>query len=392
MKINYLKLAVIILIGYLLYGCSESSESTNVGKRIVYICSFSPVWSWNTYSDLFSFDIMRGELKKINTNIFSYSSGISKDGKIVFEYSGEMEFGYWVLLSDNTLLPIPLPETTDSLLKYGYSFPRIQLSYNGNLAVFGTNLHQSENYEIGINKLVFMNMQNLTYNIYDIENQFYGKFSSPEITDFIPARSISILNNEGTTFWFVYSGRNVKDINYSDLETRIFKFDGKNLKANSRILKGDVCIVGADYINEKIFVRHITNYDTTIFAVDNFNDSIPLNLPKRYFTNPEQFAKEQSEMAVWNDDGIAIYDLNSMSLKQNVISWSKFNSLFPGYKSNEYREVTISPDGEYLTFFLKGNYYFDGYDVFIIRRDGTELKRIYKEALVWNSVISGIIQ
>lgn len=186
-------------------------------------------------------------------------------------------------------------------------------------------------------------------------------------------------------------GRSIKNSSYSNLENRIFIFDGKDLKTISNILKGDVYIIGADYINEKIFVRNIVNNDTTIFAVDNFNDSIPVNLPNRYFCNPEQFAKEKSEMAVWKDDGIAIYDLNTMSLKQNVISWSRFDSLFPGYYRNHYSEITISPDGEYILF----NYYVSdnvGSDIFIIKRDGTELKRIKNGGFNWKSVISSVIQ
>jgi len=399
MKIFYLKLAAILILAYLFYGCSETTESTNAGKRYVYFFD-GTAYNPDGLKFLVSHNLVTGEEKGISRSTYEYLSGISKSGAFVFP--NESDFLYsWLFSSDGTRLPISIPQSQDSKMEYYvYPFPGMQICYENNRIAYFVSYTNYENSEFpwaGKPKLVLLDYPQSISKIVELDAVCKLAIQDTSINYIAPFGDNFFLSNDGTKVWFLLSAYNITGpVDWNDIANKafyIFEYSNGQVTLKCNTLPNPIIkLLGADYLNEKIFAAKRLINDTLVIAFDKYNDSISINIPYENFSNPEQFAKEKSEMAGWTDNGIAIYDLTTMTVKQSIINWSRIDSLYPGLAHQKNKRLSISPDAEYISFALPLKYSDYNYDLFVIKRDGSEFKRILKNSSVGIPVISCVIE
>ncbi len=399
MKIILLKLFVILAFAIFLYGCSESTNTNSSPKRLVYYYySDSSAIGWDNYFVLYSYNLNTGDTKKVTNNTIVHTTGVAQNGNIVFDCGMFTEPGCWLVNSSGVAMPMPMPVSTIPSFQYILAMaPEIQLSNDGSTAVFFLIYENSNDGSVAGTRLVYFNFLTMNCTMIDLSNYLKFVFNDSAINYCDVSGHYMVLKNGNSKLWFVVSGFNKNGNNYNFIASRVCEFSNNRIYNISRVENSSLEIIGADLPNERIFVSKLNPNDTLnhsyyIFAADNNNDSIPVNIPSENFSNPEQFAKEKSEMAGWTDNGIAIYDLNTMTVSQDVISWSRIDSLYPGLTHEKNSRLSFSPDGEYITFALPSADGIYGTDLLIIKRDGTEFKRILHGTAIGIPVISDVIQ
>jgi len=397
MKIIYLKLAAILISACLFYGCSETTDSTNAGKRYVYYSMSESDGAPSADAGLYRYDVSSGETVRLANNSVIHVTGVSKDGTIGFEFKG-LEQIHWKYNPNNGSVPLSYPVSTDKDYIYWiYDIPYLTNSYNGNKFAYFIGYRHVETSDLYKDKpkLVILDYLHSSTKIIEIDEICKSFVNDTSIEGVQPFNEYILSSNDGKKIWFLMNSFDISghddvvSIGISDF--MLLEYNNDKIKP---IIKPDYRIkqiLGVDYPNERIFVLLVSLEDSTIFAF-NETDSIPVNIDYENFSNPEQFAKEKSQMAVWSDDGITIYDLTTMSIKQNIISWGRIDSLYQGLAHKKNKRLSFSPDGEYITFALPNINDMYNYDLFVIKKDGSEFKRILKSAKVGIPVISSVIE
>ena len=397
MKIIYLKIAAILILACLFYGCSETTESTNANKRYIYYSMSVSDGATSAEAGLYRYDVSSGETVRLANNSVIHVTGVSKDGTIGFEYEG-LEKLRWKYNLELGSVPISYPVSFEDNYNYWiYDLPYFTNSYNGNHFVYFVgyrHVETSDKYK-DKPKLVILDYLHSSSKIIEIDEISKSFINDTSIDGVQLFNDYILTSNDGKSVWFLmnsfeFSGHD--DVGFMAIsDFMLLEFNNDKIvpiiKPDYRIKQ----ILGADYPNERILVLIVSLIDSTIFAY-NETDSIPVNIPYENFSNPEQFAKEKSEMAGWSDDGIAIYDLTTMTIRQNVISWGRIDSLYPGLAHQKNKRLSFSPDGEYITFALPQINESNKFDLFIVKSDGSEFKRILKNAPVGIPVISSVIE
>ncbi|TAL70886.1 MAG: hypothetical protein EPN82_00875 [Bacteroidetes bacterium] len=397
MKIIYYKLVIIFILTCLLYSCDETTGSTKTKKRYIYYSLSESDSVPASDAGLYRYDVNNGEIKRLANNSVIFISAGSKDATIGFEYRG-LEQIHWIYSPQKGNIPLPYPISTEEKYYYWiYDIPYISQNYNGNKFAYFVGYRKKNTSDIYKDKpkLIIMDFLNSSTKIIEIDEICKSLIKDTSIEGVQPFSDYILSSNDGKKVWFLMNSFDISGhsdvVNIAISDFMLLEYYNDKIipfiKPDYRIKQ----ILGADYSNDRIFVMIVSLVDSTIYAYNNI-DSIPVNIPYENFSNPEQFAKEKSEMVGWSDYGISIYDLSTMSVKQNVISWGKIDEFYPGLSHKKNKRLSFSPDAEYITFALQSKYSNYNYDLFVIKRDGTEFKRISKNAPVGIPVVSSVIQ
>ncbi|MFC2132073.1 hypothetical protein ACFLSQ_11625, partial [Bacteroidota bacterium] len=394
-----MRLLPILLLVLLLTYCNDTTEpvknnngsdtTLNLNYTIYYPMSQSDGWR-PEHAGLFGFSFMDSqEPERLLYESIVHTSRVGQNGFIAFEYEYHPQ-KFWARYPDGTDIPIPFPESSDSLRIYEYSLPpHIELSSDGNHAVYFTNYKFTDGFlpEEDIQKLVILNFNNpdWTANIYDFKTFYIDELSDYEVNYAEPFGDYFLVNSDATKVWFVLKCMKFDGTDFVNKGYVVLRFENGNFTAVSEFYVQPIELSGIDLETEKIF----TYLDNELKILDNSGNLVNSGLNKDNMSNPHQFAVDKSEMAVWTDEGIALYNPVTETKSHDVISWDSILTIYPDIEKTSTKFLSISPDGGMIAFgLLNKNTDPPAYDLFAIRRNGSGLIRIVPNTPIGVPVIS----
>ena len=394
--IKKLLLNVLIWIGILfLTNCEDSTTPPdNNGKdttltlnyHIYYPLSQSDGWR-PEHSGLFFYSFNESNVpERVLTESIVHLSSVGKNGVLVFQYEYLPE-KFWVRHRDGTTLPIPFPQSDQSELDYFYSYPpHIELSGDGKKAVFFATLKRIDGTkpEEANQKVIVIDLLNTTLNIFELK-QFYTNTLAADNVNFAEPYGKNILINEdGSEITFVLKGKNYNNNQFTEIGYYMIQLKNGTFNKLTNKIDDTVELAGMDEKANKIFF-YIDNYlkvirnkiiGNTSFTTDNMS-------------NIHQFAGMKGEIAVWTDYGIELYNSANESKISDIVSWDTLKIINPDIKNMiKNKNLSISPDGGMIVFGFDNNTVPPSYNLYAIRRNGKDLKRLVPNTPIGIPVIS----
>jgi hypothetical protein len=389
-------LFLMISISFSLYNCDDSNnpvikpngEDTTLTLNYLIFYPLSQSDGWRPeHTGLFYYSFKNStEPERILTESIVHISSVAKNGTIVFQYE-YLPNKFWVRFTDGTTLPIPFPQLDQSDKDYFYSTPpHIELSSDGKKAVFFASIKRLDKSKPEENKLmlIVVNLPELTYTINDVSKFISDNMSGDDVNFCESSGQFFFVNEDATKIIFTIKAKKFSNNQFIDKGYYIIQYSNNNFAKFYGLSSETIELAGFDVKSDKVFAV----FGNSLKAIKNGN-IINTSLLKDNISNPHQFAVSKSEVAIWTDSGIELYDLNNEQKIKEIITWDTLRSLAPEVKQNvRSNKLSISPDGGLIIFGFDKNTDPPSYDLFAIRRNSSNIKRLVPNTPVGIPVIS----
>jgi len=385
----------IFFVFIFIFGCEDSTKppiKTNGDDStltqnyyIFYPLSQNDGWR-PEHSGLFFYSFTESNEPERNpTESIVHLSSVGKNGTLVFQYE-YLPDKFWVRYSDGTVLPIPFPQSDQSDWDYFYTIPpHIELSGDGEKAVFFATKKRIDGTKPEENNLVLiiMDLPETTIQMYEL-NQFVANKLSDDNVNFAEIFGKNVfINEDGTLTYFTIKGKYFINDQFNDIGYYIVQFSDGTLNKYSNKSIEPIELLGYDEKAQYIYYKKGTNVNkmsgnsiTTNFVIDNFS-------------NPNQFVKTKSEVVIWTDYGIELYNSITETKITEIVSWDTLKMMYPDVKNMvRSNKLSISPDGGLIVFGFDQNTDPPSYDLYAIRRNGKDLKRLVPNTPIGMPVVS----
>ncbi len=354
--------------------------------NIFYPLSQSDGWR-PEHSGLFFYSFMdSNEPERNPTESIVHISSVGKNGAIVFQYE-YLPNKFWVRYTDGTTLPLPFPQSDQMDKDYYYTIPpHIELSGDGTKAVFFATMKRIDGTKPEDNNLILivMDLPETTFHSYELNQFLTNKLSEDNVNSADFYGQNMMVNDDGTLIYFVIKGKQFSNNQFKDIGYYVIQFSDGTFNKMTNKSDETIELLGFDEKSQKIFAK----YGTILKAIDKGN-TISTMFSTANLSNPNQFAKSKAEVVIWSDFGIELYNSNTEQKINDIISWDTLNTMYPDIKNIvRSNKLSLSPDGGLIVFGFDKNTDPASYDLFAIRRNGKDLKRLVPNTPVGIPVIS----
>jgi len=391
-----LNVAMVVAIAILFFNCEDTTkpivkpdgeDSTLVlNYNIYYPLSQSDGWRAE-HSGLFFFSFANSTVSdRVLTESVVHVSSVGKNGTVVFQYE-YLPNKFWVRYTDGTTLPIPFPQLDQSEKDYFYTTPpHIELSDDGNKAVFFATIKRLDGTKTEENKLMFLvvDLPATTYNIYDVSQFANSSLVSDNVNFVEVSGKFFFVNEDGSKVTFVVKGKNFNGGNFNDVGFYVFECNNGNFVKAFGKSSEKIELAGIDEKSDKLYAFFGNNLKIIKnSAVQN------TSFTSENMSNPHQFAVSKSEVVLWTENGIALYNSDTETKIADIISLDSIKSLYPEVKKIvKSNKLSMSPDGGMIVFGFDKNTDPLSYDLFAVRRNGKDLKLLVPNTPVGIPVVS----
>lgn len=388
-KTIYIILLSIYLIG-LLISCDDNSNTTsNTGaSRNIY---FTVDKSSNSKA-FYSYSINTNTLSQFfNNQSINGFSNISDNNNVVFTYNTLFDSKIVCLKNGKEIIEIPLPTVAEP--EYGYYihiYPNVALSQNGQVAAFFLRYAKISNPADFLDSKLFLatvNLNSLIMNWIEVPVSDLGKQISEQVNSVIPDGDNILINNDGTKIFFLICGCKISNTTFKNLGYIISEYsNGKFANLTPNILPVSLTLNYYDKYSNLLLLSYVDSTYTLNLEKKYFD--INPGLDAKYIHNTYQFSYSDIEMVQWTDYGIELFYPSNGHFIKHVISKQEIAASFPDYNLDPKGRIALSSDCKVIVFGLAKNINQDIYDIFMVNRDGTELKRIEIGLPITNIAIS----
>ena len=393
---NFINIICSLIVVMIVFACEDTTkpivkpngEDTTLTQNYNIFYSLSQNDGWRPeHSGLFFYSFKDSdEPERILTESIVHVSSVAKNGTIVFQYEYLPE-KFWVRYTDGTTLPIPFPQLDQSEKDYFYTIPpHLELSGDGRKAVFFATIKRIDGTRPEENNLalVIVNLPESTFNIYEM-NQFVLNNLSNDNVNFVEVQGKNFLVNEDASkITFVLKGKNFSNGQFNDVGYYCIQLNNGIITKINNVTSSTIELLGIDENARKIFAYFGNELKVLTNGLIQNTQFLPENL-----SNPHQFAQTKSEIVIWTDFGIELYNSNIETKVADIISWDSLKILNPDIKKMvRSNKLSISPDAGMIVFGFDKNTDPITYDLYAIRRNGKDLKRIVPNTPIGIPVVS----
>ena len=357
-----------------LISCSEDANAPSIEKKVFYrgfyaICQSDGIRP--EHSGLFEFSIF---LDSQADRIFSESiirlSSVGMDGSVAFLTEKEIQGGR-IFFKDasGAIVPVPIPKSEEKIYSVADQTGLELLNDGEKTIVFlGYEIDKKDGETTPLDRkaIVYMSkvsgeksvsiidLNSILQNVEGNNLRFIGKnfLVDPDGNIYVAAEALNFdgENNAPVSFFIIkYAAKEGKVSIFGDLFDEPVQLLGASFKAGKIYLEKGGAI---EYMNR----------DGELFES---------KLPKSKYS-PRQFARDVSTLAVWDREGLSLYDAKNDSKITTVISNDSLGAV-----SNEPNDIlAISPDGEAVVFGVLRSELPPLSDVFSAKIDGSERRLI----------------
>ncbi|MFH1052486.1 MAG: hypothetical protein V1779_16325 [bacterium] len=396
MKNRWLEIVLLIILSFFITNCNDTTKpivkpdntdtTLTQNYNIFYPLSQSDGWR-PEHSGLFFYSYKDSqEPDRILTESIVHISSVGRNGTIVFQYEYHPE-KFWVRYTDGTTLPIPFPQLDQSERDYFYTIPpHIELSGDGKKAVFFATIKRLDGTKPEENNLVLIivNLPEATFNIYEMNQFILNNFSSDNVNFGEVYGKDFLVNEDASQVTFVMKGRNFYNGQFSDIGYYIIGLNNSSLSNLIAKSSETIKLLGVDENSQKFFAY----FGSDLKVVKN-GSLQNTNFTSGNMSNPHQFVSTKSEVVLWTDFGISIFNSGTEEKVSDVISWDSLKTIYPDIKNMvRSNKLSISPDGGMIVFGFDKNTDPVSYDLFAIRRNGKDLRRLVPNTPIGIPVVS----
>jgi hypothetical protein len=391
MKYYYLFITISLI---LLMNCNEATKpdnnnndvdtTQNLNYYIYYPLSQSDGWR-PEHSGLFRYSFNdSGVPERILTESIVHTSMVGMNGSIIIEYE-YLPQKFHLRYCDGTVVPLQFPESSQTGWEYSWSVPpHIELSGDGSKAVFFLTFQKSDDIHKEENqlKLIVLNLSESTYNIFDLTQYCINNFYNSEI-NYAEAYGDNILvNNNADKIVFVTKLFTFEDESYNHKGYSIIELNDNAFHSVTGIIEDEIDLAGMDYTgNIYAYFNGILN------SINSTGKVTPSNLSKGIIS-PQQFSMVKSEIVVWSDEGISLYNTLTEQKLSDIITWDSIEVLYPEVNLKETKLLSIAPDGGLITFGLEVTQEPPAYNLYAIRPNDRIMKTLLVNTPIGRPVIS----
>ena len=377
-----------------LNSCSEKTgPSSNFVRYVYYPVLYGTDKSYQTHEGMYAYAIDSNITKQyVNNGVMHLTSVGNVDNIMVFQYA-DPTLRYWGKCTDGSLLKVPFPyDSADLTHIYAYdAMPLIQLSYDGHHVAYFVNYESADTANLDPTtvepKLIIFNCAKWLMTTISIKNFCMNQFLGMGVNVILPAGRNILINQDGSKIWFVIQALKFANNQYTSMGYRVIEWNDSTISSYSDIIDAPVTLWGIDPFSENILLQ--TGSTLQVLGANQTMSQTSLLLPN--LSNPNQFAKESTELAIWTNDGIDIYNFAQGASTSTVMTFTSFDGQYPGYKHESNVSLSIAPDAQVITFALAKTANPTHYDLFIINRDGSGLKKIATDIPICEPVVSNRI-
>ncbi len=374
--------ATVIAVVTLFLSCGNDATSPSSLERWVYYPASTIHDADRKDCGLFRIGLYSGKREQITNAPVSQTTLIAKNGIIVMEFTDSIKQKLYGRCEDGRLIPVPLPEPDTT--GWYYFFPTL-----GSMTLASEGHHLS--YRVAYDALVGI-PERIPYErlVYFDCNKWELTLVNPNIllSSLMPGFErygvgvgIAFGDQQAQSLLFVATGLTKYGQTYLPASEMIVEWRGGKIIPHSSLLSVRYRqIIGYDPTSKNLLISQSDG--CKLRMLDNENE---INLS----VTPLGIAEDRSEFIAWNQDSLALFRMSDGGSLHTIISLPSLKNMF-GYSNITTGGASISHDGGWIVFMIRPIVKDPPftYDMFVIRRDGSQLQRIASQVRCGNPVIS----
>jgi hypothetical protein len=362
----------------LVQGCSDTSSPNAVFERWIYYASDSSS-DGRQLPGLYRIACSDGNTLRIDPRPIVAISGIAANGVVLFARQSNQ----WDNGSDNpvlfgrcengSIIPVPFPVSSSVDSEYvSVLSPIAALAYDGHHAAYPAYLKPvaKDGFEVFKARLVLFNCASGNMRVIDIEEGIKRLYRPESIRQVWIANDWLILSQDGAKIWFTAS----IELDGGAQVRRLLEWSD-TLRMIGPPSESELSLVGYDDKNKILYTRRSGGL---VHIPVSGNEFVTTGVTPAHVT-PAQFSRASGEFAHVGFNGIEIRNAADASLERTVCTIDALNTRFQRLYEPARSRVVMSPDGEWLAFagdITPGIGPENTCDILLMRRDGSELRRV----------------
>ncbi len=367
---------IILIFQIILFvSCSEDNNTNEQTFRFIYYPVGSQDGAEPGQMGLYRMSTLDSVFTRENLSKYSiiYTSGIATNGVIVFE-NNTSTIRLEAICEAGTKIDVPFPKHQDTSREYVLiTPPRMNISFNGHRGAYFVwdKKKGSEEPEDKILNFVTVSCVDGSIITKTFSQFIENNFANTQINSATPFGEYLFLNTQGDKIWFVLKLFNFQDGIETNIKYAIVEYYNKDFILRSAVKDEPIELRGYNS-----YSRHlITVVGDTVKTLDENNEFYNNKLKLENLSNPNQFSVARAEVVVWADEGLELLNPSTGAFLKSIIKYSMIDPTGQMLIQSNPR-LSISPDGSYIVFALSYKDNPNVYSLFIVDRDGKNVKKL----------------
>jgi hypothetical protein len=382
-------------VALLCSACSDGSSPVPLRDRWVYYSVDSADADREHPQGLCRIAMSDGGVERIDARSVVAVSGVAANGILVFQqgtgtrsYGGaaQMLFGR---CENGSVIPVPFPVFPRVDSEYVYALPpAATVGYNGHHAIYPVHLKPAASTASDRMqpRLVLFNCARGEMTMIDVLAGARSLHPGDSIVTAAMSGDNLILSDDGAKAWFT-AGTSMASGTWS---YRLYEWSGTLREIGSPF---DTPISIAGYDDSEGYVIVLAGTRCVRIAVSD-GGATELSLPSVMLA-PKQFSRGRGEFVILGTDGIELRDAGNPVSVKTVMTYRDLDAVFRRSYDPGQSQLVVSPDGEWLVFaadITPGADVLHLRDILVLRRDGSDLRRLATGVRAGDVSISDQIQ
>ena len=315
----------------------------------------------------------------VRERIFSmpvaYTTAVAENGVVLFQ-TADASFELKGKCTTGAIVPVPFPVPDDVRFEYRFAIPPfLTLSAPGHHALYPITL-TGANPPTSEACFALFNCSTQKMTIVNVDSAIRKILVTKQVQDVRVYGDRTLINRDGDRFWFVAAITSTGTQGLDSLYC-IAEWNAGTIHIISKPSTALLRLRGYNHFAEELFVLNETDDRISMFSISDGVMGLTTTLSGAQLQSPLQCSTDGEHIAVWGADAIELFHTASNRLTP-LVSRSDVTRLSAGgatvFKNSG--RLSMSPDGEWITFALPRAENPELYNIFIVRRDGTWLQRV----------------
>ncbi len=375
-----MRFLILTLLSLLLISCPESTNPDKIFSRYIYFSVTEEDGASEGEAGFYCFSTHDLSLKQLSFVSSPANTIVARNGVIVFQRPEESAKRLVGRCEDGNLVEVPIPQPEPLSINYSLSIPpQPALAFEGHHLAYAMNMTTLVVTDIISPLLIIYNCSFDDTTIVVI-NDILEEEESKDYGSIRWAGGNLKISNDGSVVWGVLEAFDDSGIS---LGFRVFEWNNGKLEWLGEISENNMLLLGVEFLTQTLWFER----NGKIEMLNKHGAFLSSSITTNNLNSKYQFACEFKEMAVWTENGIALYDYGENTPISEVISFQKINSKSRIHPGEPTHLLNFSADSKVIVYGLKvpGE---DTYDLMIVNRDGTGFKTIKQGIAARDIVIS----
>lgn len=369
----------------LLSRCGNSTGPAAAGRWMYYPLS-KTLGAPAGDAGLYRYDVYGDTAGRIAFASVAVVTSVANNGVVLMEYEDSLRQRLWGRCEDGRLIPVPFPQTQDSGIAYSYIIPTgVTLSREGHRALYRVLRDSTASSDPADRRpqIVYFDCAKWEMTIVDPAMQFRAAMEPLGATYGRIGDFFAFTDDIGYGFLFELRGMKIINGSENEVARQIVEWNKGVFRPVTSPQppgrEGPAVCIGYCAAAGRLLRASSNGAELILSSLDcATGGETPLALPMRRVWHRHQISHDRDEMAAWGVNGVELRRVSDGSLLSLSLPYTELDSRFGSHAYHDYAPLSFSPDGQWIAAGMipAAKDTANNYDLFIFRRNGTDIRRV----------------